>query len=882
MRPPFKFPVQTGRTSRRLWLTALLALWFTIPVWAAVSIDVDPDSARAPISPYIYGTNQDIAGVNFTLRRNGGNRMTGYNWENNASNAGSDYLNQSDNFLTWFSGIPDNQAAIPGIVLTKFHDQSLASNVPYSIITLPMAGYVAADKNGPVAAGETAPSSRWIPVLNTKPTALLATPDVTDGKVYSDELLQFLVNRYGSAAGANGIKGYSLDNEPDLWSNTHSRLHPAKPLCAELISWSIDLAKAVKRIDPAADTLGFVSYGFGGYYDFQSATDWPAEKTKGAYRWFIDYYLDQMKQASTTAGVRLLNVLDLHNYSEAQGGGARVTDSTDYSNIACNKARLQAPRAFWDPSYVENSWIGQYFSNYLPFLPGIKQSVTTFYPGTKIGFSEYNFGGENHISGGIAQADILGIFGKQGVYLASLWPLHSDLTYAAAAFNLYRNYDGAGHGFGDTSVSAATADVVNSSVYASLEGGSAARLHVIVLNKNYDTASQFDFNIAGGTRFASARVFAFDAASATLTERAAVTGISSNHFSYSLPPLTAAHFILQAETNVAPSLTTQPVSQSAVTGSTVTFTAAAIGTPNPTYQWLKNGVTVSGATNATLTLTNVRPADAATYSVVATNSAGSAASNGATLTVRLAATNDFNGDGQSDILWENVGSGDHGIWIMNATVPAVWINLPTIALNWRIVGTGDFNGDGQSDILWENVGSGDRGIWIMNATVPVAWINLPSIALNWRIVGTGDFNADGMTDILWENVGSGDRGMWIMSGTVPVAWINLPMIALNWRIVGTGDFNGDGQSDILWENVGSGDRGMWIMNGTIPAAWINLPSIALNWRIAGTGDYNGDGQSDILWENVSSGDRGLWIMNSTVPIAWVGLPSLTLNWLIAQ
>ena len=193
---------------------------------------------------------------------------------------------------------------------------------------------------------------------------------------------------------------------------------------------------------------------------------------------------------------------------------------------------------------------------------------------------------------------------------------------------------------------------------------------------------------------------------------------------------------------------------------------------------------------------------------------------------------DFNRDGQADVLWQNIGSGDHGLWIMNGTTPSAWISLPVIALDWRIVGTGDFNSDGQTDILWENVGSGDRGMWIMNGTVPAAWINLPSIALDWRIVGTGDFNGDGMTDILWENVGSGDRGIWIMNGTVPAAWINLPLIALNWRIAGTGDFNADGQTDVLWENVSSGDRGMWIMNGTVPAAWINLPSLTLDWRIA--------------------------------------------------
>lgn len=114
--------------AHRIRAAALLGAlpWLALP--AAVGISIDPAAGHAPISPYIYGTNQDIAGVNFTLRRSGGNRMTGYNRENNASNAGSDYLNQSDNFLTWVSGIPDDQAGTPGIVLTKFHDQSLAAH----------------------------------------------------------------------------------------------------------------------------------------------------------------------------------------------------------------------------------------------------------------------------------------------------------------------------------------------------------------------------------------------------------------------------------------------------------------------------------------------------------------------------------------------------------------------------------------------------------------------------------------------------------------------------------------------------------------------------------------------------------------------------------
>jgi hypothetical protein len=70
-----------------------------------------------------------------------------------------------------------------------------------------------------------------------------------------------------------------------------------------------------------------------------------------------------------------------------------------------------------------------------------------------------------------------------------------------------------------------------------------------------------------------------------------------------------------------------------LTGSTVTFAVTATGTPAPSYQWDKNGVAISGATNPALTLTGVSANDGANYRVVVTNNAGSVTSAPATLTV---------------------------------------------------------------------------------------------------------------------------------------------------------------------------------------------------------------------------------------------------------
>lgn len=90
----------------------------------------------------------------------------------------------------------------------------------------------------------------------------------------------------------------------------------------------------------------------------------------------------------------------------------------------------------------------------------------------------------------------------------------------------------------------------------------------------------------------------------------------------------------------APSIDTHPQSQTVTVGANVTFSVAVTASPEPTYQWRKDGVAIDGQTGASLAFTNVAAANAGTYTVVVTNTAGSATSNGAVLTVNAAPTTD--------------------------------------------------------------------------------------------------------------------------------------------------------------------------------------------------------------------------------------------------
>ena len=83
----------------------------------------------------------------------------------------------------------------------------------------------------------------------------------------------------------------------------------------------------------------------------------------------------------------------------------------------------------------------------------------------------------------------------------------------------------------------------------------------------------------------------------------------------------------------APIFTTQPQSQTAYQGSNVTFSATAIGTPNPTYQWRFNGGNIGGATNSSYSISGVQTNDAGNYTAVASNTFGSVTSQVAVLTM---------------------------------------------------------------------------------------------------------------------------------------------------------------------------------------------------------------------------------------------------------
>jgi len=504
-----------------------------------MNVLVNLDGEKKEISPYIYGINEygnanNYRNVTVNAVRQGGNRYTGYNWETNYSNAGNDWQHSSDTNI----GDDTNGA---GYAAKKLSDNCNTYNIPYKITTLQMAGYVSADKDGSVSEEEVAPSKRWNKVEFRKDGELSLEPDLNDGTVYMDEYVNYLVKTLGDASTSTGIQGYSLDNEPVLWNDSHPRIHPEEVTNSELVKKSIELAKVVKSIDSEAEVFGPAFWGMlpciqigetgNGFTD----PDW--QKVKGNYDWYLDYYLDQMAQAEKECGTRLLDVIDIHYYAQ---------------DCSTDEAILQAARSLYDPDYVENSWLQPVMGKYFPLIPNIQKSIDKYYPNTKIAISEYNLAniadekntGKSVVSA-IAEAEALGCFADNNVYFATYWGTLPECPYVESAINLYTNYDGNGANFGDTLVEAKTDDVSLATAYASIDGNDDSNVTMVLSNKDMTKSENAEITFSGSSSdYKSAVVYAVTQDSSDIRIIDVQNDISNNKLTVELPPLSVAQIVI--------------------------------------------------------------------------------------------------------------------------------------------------------------------------------------------------------------------------------------------------------------------------------------------------------------------------------------------------
>jgi len=304
---------------------------------------------------------------------------------------------------------------------------------------------------------------------------------------------------------------YSLDNEVMLWNSTHRDVHPQPATYDEIWSKGLSYGQAIKQQDPDAKVTGPVTWG---YCDlFTSASDAASGNClDGSDRAghggipFVAWYAQQICANVLPGGAHAVDYVDLHYYPQ---GNVALNDDDSPTTSA---RRLRSLKELYDPNWVSESWIadlGDNDSNHYDkpnLIPRVRAWIDQYCPGLKLAITEYNWGNDGTSSGAVAQAELFGIFAREGVDLATRWVAPEPDTRAERAYTLFLNYDGAGSKVSGDSVSATSANVDQIGAYAFTSAG---RTMVLLTNKDtvtHDVALTFDSAHAG-----SWRLFGFDA-----------------------------------------------------------------------------------------------------------------------------------------------------------------------------------------------------------------------------------------------------------------------------------------------------------------------------------------------------------------------------------
>ncbi|MCR5652538.1 MAG: hypothetical protein K6F88_01930, partial [Ruminococcus sp.] len=454
-----------------------------------VTINVN-NKKTGDISPYIYGVN---FGVNLnrastTALRVGGNRVTTYNWKTNASNSGNDYENLTDDFLLY--GVDADLKDKPGAIALQLSRSAQQHNIPLTLLQLPLAGFVASGINdGYITDSSYDNENVW------KKTALYAKNVADDDTICIESYVDYLVKKLGISTKPTGIDVYELDNEPSLWNINNPLAFSNQIGAAELTEKNIEASLMIKEHDKNALVAGPSLYGTNAYEDLRGASDWRFIKKAKKYDWFIDYYLDEMRKVSVeNNGKRYLDILDLHNY-----------ENVDHDSA-------------------------------LTFLDKVKKSIDKYYPGTKIGFSEYGVENGDQIKGGVSEAKYLSHMAKSGVYYSCL---AYNKPFLISALNLYSNYDGKGSSFG-TKLTESSSSSKNVTSVSSLDKD--GLLHLMLINSSPDNDAEVTVNFNNGN-YKQANSW-YIAGKLSSIHKGDSQTIVDNVMKTQLPAMSVTHFVL--------------------------------------------------------------------------------------------------------------------------------------------------------------------------------------------------------------------------------------------------------------------------------------------------------------------------------------------------
>jgi hypothetical protein len=486
-----------------------------------VYITVDADKNVHEISPMIYGVSaasgEYLQNLGLKMNSWGGNPSTRYNWRiGNAWNAGRDYFYRNGNY-----GSP------PGRVADGFIMGTLDAGAEVRL-AVPTLGWVAKNDDINTCSFPLPDGTCWdADGASCSNPGEIADPTRANVKSDSASIVSWMQHIYNYKG--FDVRIIAMDNEPELWGSTHYDVHPECTTYQEILAKYLEYATAIRKIVPDVELAGPVTSG---WYHYWNSAAGNMDKLLNGNQPFLPWFLSQVHQHDEETGVKSIDVLDIHYYPDGL-----FNQESDRQTAA---HRLRSTRSLWDPGYVDESWIDEPI--YL--IPRMKALIEENYPGLKLGISEWNFGGDSHISGALAIADVLGVFGKEDLYYASYWTFPGEGSPGYFGFKIFTNYDNEGGSFGDLSVHSESnaVDVVSS--YASVDSET-GNLHIILINKDITLDAAVQVEIENFTPGGTAVYYRYSEANLTQIKQGDLK-LPGSTFEMTLPPYSITHLVIEA------------------------------------------------------------------------------------------------------------------------------------------------------------------------------------------------------------------------------------------------------------------------------------------------------------------------------------------------
>jgi hypothetical protein len=531
----------------------LLALLMLLVVQSGkaqtITVQVNANEGRIPVSPYIYGRNNNLsdnpaspttaasinlykeAGLRFA-RENGGNNATKYNWRRKMGSHPDWYNNVYDH--SWDFASQDIQGRMPGLQVmwafqligkaagnrnNNFNDWSYNRSQWWSGVAQNLAG-----------GGQVNPAGGSQALVNGNPDLYLEnwTADSTTG----------VLNHWFGPSGLNLNKSqftyWSMDNEPEIWNGTHDDVMPSLLSASAFMDSYFAVAKKARERFPEIKLTGPVPANEWQWYK------WGSESLTidGKYYCWLEYFIKRVADEQKSTGMRLLDVIDVHWYP---------SESSDADLV-------QLHRVFFDETYtypgangvktINGGWDGSQTKEYI--FKRINDWLLKHFGenhGITIALTENDISSSNPNIVSVVYASMLGTFADNGVGIFTPWSWKTGMWETMHLFSRYAK---------TTRVRTTSSGEITVSGYSTVNGSNDS-MTVILVNRDLSasrtvTVNLTGFSVPGGnyqilelSSLPSTETFISHTSNALKSKTVAVSG---NSFTLTLPSLSTTAVIL--------------------------------------------------------------------------------------------------------------------------------------------------------------------------------------------------------------------------------------------------------------------------------------------------------------------------------------------------